>query len=94
VDEAVLQTQVSDRPLHVGLIVVHFAKCMLLADARKRVDKTGRLNFALPVLTVFRVRAQAHNLTFILSETPLRSEIDGLFKNLDDVLGKESECAD
>jgi hypothetical protein len=40
------------------------------------------------------VRAQGNRLTFVISETPLRPEIDSLFKNVDEVLGKDSECAD
>lgn len=94
VDEALLQSSGPSAPPHVGLIVVHFAKCRDLRDARKRVDRTGRHNFLLPVLTLFGVRSQGHNLTFVVSETPLRPEIDSLFKNVDEVLGKDSECAD
>jgi hypothetical protein len=94
VDEAVLQPRATSGPPHVGLVVVHFAKCKQLAEARKRVLKAGRLNFALPVLTVFRMRRQGHSLTFVLSETPLRTEIEGLFESLDEILGKESACSD
>ena len=94
VDEALLQSQGPAGLLHVGLIVVDFANCKNLRDARKRIDKTGRSNLLLPVLTLFGVRAQGHTLTFVLSETPLRREIDSLLKNLDEVLGKEVQCAD
>jgi hypothetical protein len=93
-DEAVLLPKTGSGPPHVGLMVVHFAKCRQLAGARKRVLKTGRHNFALPVLTVFRMRAQGHRLIFVLSETPLRPEVDGLFKDLDQILGPESACSD
>lgn len=52
------------------------------------------MNFKLPVLTVFRTKARGHDLMFVLSETPLHSQVDVLFKNIDLVLGNDSACSD
>jgi|GEM_PF-3084808 len=94
VDEAHLHRQTAQGPLHVGLLVVRFPRCKQLAGARAAIRKTGRANFALPVLTMFRTNARGHELVFVFSETPLHSRVDHLFKHLADVVGSEATCAE
>jgi hypothetical protein len=94
VDEAHLHRQTAEGPLHVGLLVVRFPRCKQLADARAAIRKTGRSNFALPVLTMFRTNARGHELVFVFSETPLHSRVDLLFKHLADAVGTEATCAE
>jgi len=93
-DEAVLLGHMQASPVHLGLIVVGFANCTQLADARAHISKAGRMNFALPVLTEFRTRARGHNLTFVLSETAHLTEVEKLFRDLDTFVGGDSTCSD
>lgn len=94
VDEAHLHWQSADGLLHLGLLVVRFPHCRQLRDARAAVLKTGRSNFALPVLTVFRTVARDHDLLFVFSETPLHARVEALWKSLAEVTGGEAPCAD
>jgi hypothetical protein len=93
-DEARLQADSPSGPLHVGLLAVHFAKCKPLVEATTRVRRAGRQNFVLPVLTVFRIRAQGHSLLFVLSESPLDERVATMFKNMDTIVGPDSACTD
>jgi hypothetical protein len=94
VDEALLQMSTREGPLHLGVLSLRFQNCKSLREARSAVSKVGRLNFALPVLTIFRTKAHDHSLTFIMSETPLIGPIDGLLKNLDRIVGPDIKCAE
>ena len=94
VDEGLLQTRTSEGALHLGLLVIHFRECKSLAVARAAVAKAGRLNFKLPVLTLFRTQSHGHDLIFVLSETPLHRQVDALFKNIESVLKKDTACSD
>jgi hypothetical protein len=93
VDEGRLQSQ-TPSPLHVGVFLIRFGNCRGLAEARAKVEKSGRQNFALPVLTLFRTRLLDHNLVFVFSETPLHKSVETLFQNLDSILGPSVPCAD
>lgn len=94
VDEAHLRWKSDDGLLHLGLLVLRFPHCRQLRDVRAAIVKTGRSNFALPVLTVFRTVARDHELLFAFSETPLHARVEALWKSLPEVLGGEAPCAD
>jgi hypothetical protein len=92
VDEAHLFRRSSQDLLDLGLWVLHFPKCKQLKDVRAAMLKTGRSNFVLPVLTVFRTVARGRELIFVFSETPLHPTVDSLWKNLPEVVGGEMPC--
>ena len=94
VDEAHLHARTSAGPLHVGLLVVEFSKCKHLAAAHRAVVKSGRSNFVLPVLTMFRSKARAHSLLFLFSETTLQPQIGPLLEQYDSLLGTDTRCSD
>jgi hypothetical protein len=94
VDEGLLQTQTPEGPLHLGLLVIHFRKCKDLVEARIAVAKAGRMNFRLPVLTLFRTKARGHDMIIVLSETPIHRQVDALLKNIDGVLRNDLACSD
>ena len=94
IDEGLLQTRTPEGALHLGLLVIHFRECKNLAKARAAVAKSGRTNFKLPVLTIFRTKARGHEMIFVLSETPVHSQIDALLKNIDLVLKNDSPCSE
>jgi len=94
VDEAHLHAQTSAGPLHVGLLVVDFPKCKHLAAAYRAVIKTGRSNFALPVLTIFRSKARGHNLLLLFSETSLQPQVGPLLERYDSLLSTDMRCSD
>jgi hypothetical protein len=93
-DEALLQADTPSGPLHLGVLAVHFAKCKPLVESTMRVRRAGRQNFVLPVLTVFRTRAQGHSLLFVLSESPLDARVAAVFGDLDPIVGPDSACKD
>jgi hypothetical protein len=64
VDEAHVHAQTSAGLLHVGLLVANFPTCKQLAAAYGAVVKSGRSNFALPILTTFRAKTRGHSLLF------------------------------
>ncbi len=92
VDEAHLHAQTSAGPLHVGLLVVEFPKCKQLAAAYRAVVKSGRSNFALPILTMFRSKVRGHSLLFLLSETTLQPQVGPLLERYDSLLGSDMRC--
>ncbi len=94
VDEGLLQTQTPEGALHLGLLVIHFRECQDLVEARAAIAKAGRMNFRLPVLTVFRTKARSHDMIVVFSETPLHRQVNALLKNLDLVLRSDSACSD
>jgi hypothetical protein len=94
VDEALLQTRTPEGALHLGLLAIHFPACKPLAEARAAVAKARRMNLRLPVLTLFRTKAQGHAMVMVLSETPLHPQVDALFKQIDKVLGSDVACAE
>jgi hypothetical protein len=65
-----------------------------LAEARAAVAKARRMNLRLPVLTLFRTKAQGHAMVMVLSETPLHPQVDALFKQIDKVLGSDVACGE
>jgi hypothetical protein len=91
-DEAVLLAKTESGPLHVGLLQVHFPSCKLLRAASGGVEKAKRLNFLLPVLTTFRTHERNHSLLFVLSETPLQSGVEAIYKDLSAVVGAATPC--
>jgi hypothetical protein len=94
VDEAHLHAQTSAGPLHVGFLVARFPKCKQLTDAYSAVVKTGRSNFALPILTIFRSKARGHSLLFLFSETTQQPQVSRLLERYDSLLGAEIHCSD
>jgi len=94
VSEAHLHSQTSAGLLHVGLLVANFPKCKQLAAAYSAVVKSGRSNFALPILTVFRSKARGHSLLFVLSETTLQPQVGPLLDRYDSLLGSDVHCSD
>lgn len=93
-DEAFLIVKTKDGPLHVGLLQVHFPNCKLLRTARAGVEKAKRLNFLLPVLTIFRTHERDHSLLFVLSETPLHKRVEHMLSDLNVVVGLPTPCVD
>lgn len=94
VDEAHLHTQTSAGLLHVGLLVAHFSTCRQLAAASSAVVKSGRSNFALPILTVFRSTMRGHSLLFVFSETTLQPQVGPLLDRYDSLMGTDMLCRD
>ena len=94
VDEAHLHAQTSAGLLHVGLLVAAFSTCKRLAAAHRAVVKSGRSNFALPVLTMFRSKARDHSLLFLFSETTLQPQVGPLLERYDSLLGPDTRCSD
>lgn len=79
-------------PLHLGVIAIRFRTCHDLAAAKAKVDRSGRQNFALPVLTLFRTRSHDHALVFIFSETPAHESAAGVLRNA--LRGSDRACHD
>ena len=94
VDEAHLHTQISAGLLHVGLLVADFPKCKHLAAAQRAIVKSGRSNFALPILTMFQSKARGHSLLFLFSETTLQPQVSPLLERYDSLFGSDVRCSD
>jgi hypothetical protein len=90
-DEASIMEQSPDA-LHVGILAVHFGDCRALADAKAKVERSGRQNFALPVLTLFRMRARDHSLVFVFSETPMLESVAAFLRDANVILGADRPC--
>jgi len=90
-DEARILEQAPE-PLHVGVLAVRFGDCRALAEARAKVERSGRQSFALPVLTSFRMRARDHTLVFVYSETPMHESVAALLRDTNAVLGADGQC--
>ena len=80
-------------PLHVGVLAVRFGDCRALAEAKAKVERSGRQNFALPVLTLFRMRARDHSLVFVFSETPMHESVAALLRDMNALLGADRQCS-
>lgn len=93
-DEAQVHSQTSAGFLHVGLLVADFPRCRQLAAAYGAVVKSGRSNFALPILTVFRAKTRGHSLLLVFSETTLHPEAGFLLDRYDSLLGTDMRCSD
>jgi hypothetical protein len=91
-DEAWILEQAPD-PLHVGILAVRFGDCRALADAKAKVERSGRQNFALPDLTLFRMRARGHSLVFVFSETPMHESVATLLRDTNALLGPDRRCS-
>ena len=91
-DEARILEQAPD-PLHVGVLAVRFGDCRALAEAKAKVERSGRQNFALPVLTLFRMRARDHSLVFVFSETPMHESVAALLRDMNALLGADRQCS-
>ena len=91
-DEARVLEQAPD-PLHVGVLAVRFGDCRALAEAKAKVERSGRQNFALPVLTLFRMRARDHSLVFVFSETPMHKSVAALLRDTNSILGPDRKCS-
>jgi len=91
-DEARILEQ-APAPLHVGVLAVRFGDCRALAEAKTKVERSGRQNFALPVLTLFRMRARDHSLVFVFSETPMHESVAELLRDTNAVLGADRPCS-
>jgi hypothetical protein len=94
VDEAYVHAQTSAGLLHVGLLVAEFPTCKQLAAAYGAVVKSGRSNFALPILTMFRSKTRGHSLLFVFSETTLQPQVGPLLDRYDSLLGTDMRCSD
>jgi hypothetical protein len=94
VDEAHVHVQTSAGLLHVGLLVANFPMCRQLAAAYGAVVKSGRSNFALPILTMFRAKTRGHSLLFVFSETTLQPQVGPLLDRYDSLLGIDMRCSD
>jgi hypothetical protein len=90
-DEARVPERALDS-LHVGVLAIRFGDCRALAEAKTKVERSGRQNFALPVLTLFRMRARDHSLVFVLSETPMHGAVAALLRDTNAILGADRPC--
>ena len=80
-------------PLHVGVLAVRFGDCRALAEAKAKVERSGRKNFALPVLTLFRTRTCDHSLVFVFSETPTHKSVTVLLRDTNALLRADLQCS-
>ncbi len=94
VGSGLLQAERDGRALHVGLLVIEFPTCAALARAREAIARSGRSNFRLPVLTVFRSLSRDQALLLLMSETPLRSDVKRLFERLESFAPERATCRD
>lgn len=81
-----------DLPLHIGVLAIRFGHCRALAEATAKVERSGRQNFALPVLTFFRLHPQGRDLVFVFSETPTHPSAAALLGDPHAVLGPALPC--
>jgi len=94
VAEARLHTSVSNEQVHLGVISMHFPKCSQIAAVLQAIQRAGRQNFRLPVLTVFRVLPDGHQLTFVISETPLARTVEDVFQRIEGDRADGRPCSD
>lgn len=85
---------VSNRWPQIGISVIEFPTCRLLATARTAVEKSRRTTFRLPIATVFRAISRGRALIFVSSESVLRDDVGQALAALDSFAVDSKECAD
>ena len=78
----------------IGISVIEFPTCRLLAAARTAVEKSRRTTFRLPIATVFRAISRGRALIFVSSESVLRDDVGQALAALDSFAVDRKECAD
>ena len=85
---------VNVRRPQIGISVIEFPTCRLLATARKVVEKSMRTTFRLPNATVFRAISRGRAMIFISSEPVVRDDVGLALAGLDSFAADRKECCD
>jgi hypothetical protein len=85
---------VNDGWPQIGIFVIEFPTCRLLAAVQMAVEKSRRTTFRLLVATVFRAISRGRTLIFVSSESVLREDVGLALAALDSFAADRKECTD